>query len=67
VILSGDTVRFHEDYKHDVVPRFNHDPAQTLASIRRIKQVQKNLRATVIIQHDRHHIGKRPAFSGAAK
>lgn len=37
VILSGDIVRFHENYKHGGVPGFNHDRVQTLASIRHIK------------------------------
>jgi len=49
------------------VPGFNHDRAQTLASIRRIKQIQKNLKATLIIQHDPRDIGKLPAFPAAAK
>ena len=67
VILSGDAVHFHENYEHDGVPGFNHDRAQTLASIQRIKQIQKNLKATVIIQHDPRDVGKLPAFPGAAK
>lgn len=67
VILSGDAVHFHENYEHDGVPGFNHDRAQTLASIQRIKQIQKNLKATVIIQHDPRDIGKLPAFPAAAK
>lgn len=67
VILSGDAVHFHENYEHDGVPGFNHDRAQTLASIQRIKQIQKNLKATVIIQHDPRDIGKLPVFPAAAK
>jgi glyoxylase-like metal-dependent hydrolase (beta-lactamase superfamily II) len=67
VILVGDAVHFHENYDHDGVPGFNYDRAQTLASIQRIKQIQKNLKATVIIQHDPRDIGKLPAFPAAAK
>ena len=67
VILSGDAVRFHENYEHDGVPSFNFDRAQTLASIQRIKQIQQNLKATVIIQHDPRDIGKLPAYPAAAK
>jgi glyoxylase-like metal-dependent hydrolase (beta-lactamase superfamily II) len=67
VILSGDAVHFHENYAQDGVPGFNYDRAQTLASIQRIKQIEKNLKATVIIQHDPRDIGKLPAFPAAAK
>ncbi|WP_431287019.1 N-acyl homoserine lactonase family protein [Roseateles chitinivorans] len=67
VILSGDSVHFHENYEHDGVPSFNDDRAQTLASIQRVKQIEKNLKATVIIQHDPRDIGKLPAFPAAAK
>ena len=67
VILSGDAVHFHENYDDDGVPGFNYDRAQTLASIERIKQMQKNLKATLIIQHDPRDIGKLPAFPASAK
>ncbi len=67
VILSGDAVHFHENYENEGVPGFNFDRAQTLASIQRMKQIQKNLKATVIIQHDPRDIGKLPAFPAAAK
>ncbi len=67
VILSGDAVHFQENFAGDGVPGFNHDRAQTLASIQRIKQIQSNLKATLIIQHDPRDIGKLPAFPAAAK
>jgi glyoxylase-like metal-dependent hydrolase (beta-lactamase superfamily II) len=67
VILVGDAVHFHENYEHEGVPGFNYDRAQTIASIQRIKQIEKNLKATVIIQHDPRDIGKLPAFPVAAK
>ena len=67
VLLSGDAVHFHENYEHDGVPGFNDDRAQTLASIQRMKAIEKNLKATVIIQHDPRDIGKLPAFPNAAK
>jgi glyoxylase-like metal-dependent hydrolase (beta-lactamase superfamily II) len=67
VVLTGDAVHFHENYESNGVPAFNHDRAQTLASIDRIKQIEKNLKATVIIQHDPRDIGKLPAFPAAAK
>ena len=49
------------------MPGFNFDRAQTIASIQRMKQLQKNLKATLIIQHDPRDIGKLPAFPAAAK
>ena len=67
VILTGDAVHFRENYAASGVPGFNYDRAQTIASIERIKEMEKNLKATVIIQHDPRDIGKLPAFPAAAK
>jgi N-acyl homoserine lactone hydrolase len=67
VVLVGDAVHFHENYTSNGVPGFNYDRAQTIASIERIKQIEKNLKATVIIQHDPRDIGKLPTFPAAAK
>jgi N-acyl homoserine lactone hydrolase len=67
VILLGDAAHFHENYDSDGVPGFNYDRADTVASLERIKGIAKNLKATVIIQHDPRDIGKLPAFPGAAK
>lgn len=67
VILSGDLVHFRENYESTGVPGFNFDRSQTVSSIERIKQMQKNLNATFIIQHDPRDIGKLPAFPAAAK
>ena len=67
VLLSGDAVHFHENYQHDGVPGFNYDRAQTIASIERLKQIEKNLKATMIIQHDPREVAKLPAFPAAAK
>jgi glyoxylase-like metal-dependent hydrolase (beta-lactamase superfamily II) len=67
VILAGDAVHFHENYDTNGVPGFNYDRADTLASMDRIRQMEKNLHATVIIQHDPRDIGKLPAFPEAAR
>ena len=67
VILSGDLAHFHENYENNGVPSFNYDRAETLASLDRIKQIEKNLKATVIIQHDPRDIDKLPAFPAAAR
>ena len=67
VVLVGDAAHFHENYASDGVPGFNYDRAETVASIERIKGIEKNLKATIIIQHDPRDIGKLPAFPAAAK
>jgi glyoxylase-like metal-dependent hydrolase (beta-lactamase superfamily II) len=67
VILSGDAAHFHENYESNGVPVFNHDRAQTIASLERIKKIAANQKATVIIQHDPRDIGKLPAFPAAAR
>jgi N-acyl homoserine lactone hydrolase len=67
VLLSGDAAHFHENYDTDGVPGFNYDRAETIASLERLKQIQKNLKATVIIQHDPRDIDKLPAFPAAAR
>ena len=67
VLLTGDLAHFHENYDTNGVPTFNTDRAATLASLDRFKQIAKNLKATVIIQHDQRDIAKLPAFPAAAK
>ncbi|MDB5857127.1 MAG: hypothetical protein JWQ76_816 [Ramlibacter sp.] len=67
VILTGDAAHFHENYQNNGVPALNYDRAETLASLERIKQIEKNLKATVIIQHEPRDIGKLPAFPTAAR
>jgi glyoxylase-like metal-dependent hydrolase (beta-lactamase superfamily II) len=67
VVLVGDAAHFHENYQSNGVPGFNFDRAQTIASMDRIKDIEKNLKATVIIQHDPRDIGKLPAFPAAAR
>ena len=67
VLLSGDAVHFIENYTGFGVPGFNFDRAQTVASIQRMQEIQKNLKATLIIQHDPRDIDKLPAFPAAAR
>jgi glyoxylase-like metal-dependent hydrolase (beta-lactamase superfamily II) len=67
VVLIGDLTHFQENYASNGVPGFNYDRAQTLASLQRVKEIEKNLKATVIIQHDPRDIGKLPAFPAAAR
>ena len=65
--LIGDLTHFRENYASNGVPGFNYDRAQTIASLERVKEIEKNLKATVIIQHDPRDIEKLPAFPAAAR
>jgi len=67
VLISGDLAHFHENYQTDGVPSFNTSRAETLASLDRFKKLAANLKATVILQHDRRDIGKLPAFPDGAR
>ena len=67
VLLTGDLTHFHENYDSNGVPTFNTDRAASLASIDRFKQIAKNLKATVIIQHDQRDVAKLPVFPASAK
>lgn len=48
VLLTGGAAHFHENYESDGVPSFNCDRAETIASLERLKQIEKNLKATII-------------------
>jgi glyoxylase-like metal-dependent hydrolase (beta-lactamase superfamily II) len=67
VLLSGDVAHFRENYVSNGVPWFNVDRAQSLASLDRFKALAKNLRATVVIQHEERDIGKLPKFPDFAQ
>jgi len=66
VLLTGDLAHFRENYDGDGVPTFNTDRTETLSSFDRFKKIAKNLKATVIIQHDERDIAKLPPFPAAA-
>jgi glyoxylase-like metal-dependent hydrolase (beta-lactamase superfamily II) len=67
VLITGDLAHFHENYDNNGVPTFNTNRSETIASFDRFKQIAKNLKATVVIQHDARDISKLPAFPAAAK
>lgn len=67
VLLSGDVAHFEQNYAANGVPIFNTDRAQSLASLDRFKGLAKNLRATVVIQHEAADIKKLPAFPAYAE
>lgn len=67
VLLTGDLYHFTEQVANKGVPPFNHDRADTLASMDRFNRLAKNLNAKVIIQHEAADIAKLPAFPMAAQ
>jgi glyoxylase-like metal-dependent hydrolase (beta-lactamase superfamily II) len=67
VLITGDVSHFRENYESNGVPTFNTDRAASLASIDRFKLIAKNLKATVIIQHDQRDVAKLPVFPASAK
>lgn len=67
VLLSGDQFHFIENMASNGVPSFNRDRADTLASSDRFRAIQRNLNATVIIQHEPRDVGKLPPFPGSAR
>lgn len=66
-LLTGDLYHFAEQVAHHGVPTFNHDRADTLASMDRFDKLAKNVGATVIIQHEPADVAKLPAFPQAAE
>ena len=67
VLLSGDVAHFRENLESSGVPSFNLDRAQSLASMDRFTALARNLRATVVIQHEIQDIAKLPPFPAAAE
>jgi N-acyl homoserine lactone hydrolase len=62
VIISGDLVHMRESYENARVPEFNVSRADTLASIDRVKKLQKNTKAKLIIEHDVRDFDALPKF-----
>lgn len=67
VLLTGDQFHFIENMASNGVPSFNRNRSDTLASSDRFRAIQRNLNATVIIQHEPRDIGKLPAFPESAR
>ncbi|HEX9931757.1 MAG TPA: N-acyl homoserine lactonase family protein [Allosphingosinicella sp.] len=67
VLLTGDLYHFTEQVRNRGVPPFNHNRADTLASMDRFDRIARNLGARVIIQHEAADVAKLPAFPRAAQ
>jgi glyoxylase-like metal-dependent hydrolase (beta-lactamase superfamily II) len=67
VLLSGDQYHFTEQVKNRGVPPFNHDRADTLASMDRFDRIAANLKAKVVIQHEPADVAMLPRFPKSAR
>ena len=67
VLLTGDVYHFTEQVANRGVPTFNHDRADSLASMDRFDRIAKNLGAKVIIQHEPDDVAKLAPFPNAEK
>jgi N-acyl homoserine lactone hydrolase len=67
LLLTGDLYHFTEQVENRGVPPFNHDRADTLASMDRYERIAHNLGARSIIQHEPADIAKLPPFPQAAR
>jgi N-acyl homoserine lactone hydrolase len=67
VLLSGDQFHAQSSFDAGEVPIFNTDRADTLASHDRFKRLARNLKATIVIQHEPADVKKLPVFPKAAE
>lgn len=67
VLLSGDLWHFTEQVENRGVPPFNHDRADSLASMDRYERIARNLGARSIIQHEPADVARLPTFPEAAR
>ncbi|AGC48716.1 beta-lactamase [Myxococcus stipitatus DSM 14675] len=65
VMLSGDLFHTRENFEKGLMPSFNFNRADTLASIDRVYKMLKNTNGQIIIQHDAKEMAKLPAFPQA--
>ncbi len=62
VILAGDLYHFRSDRAQRLVPLFNTERADTLASFDRVERLARNTKARLIIQHDPDDFKALPKF-----
>jgi N-acyl homoserine lactone hydrolase len=67
VILSGDVVHLEAQLPLSVVPSWNTQRADSLASMDRLQKLAANVGATIIVQHDPVDISKLATFPEASR
>src|SRR3974377_2265184 len=53
IILSGDVVPSEENFERNLVPSLNHNKADSIASMEKIRQMIAMYKATLFINHDK--------------
>lgn len=61
-LITGDAAHRVRNLDEALVPVFNTDRADTLASIARLKRIREALQAEIVIQHEPAHVDAIPAF-----
>ena len=62
VILAGDLYHLRSDRASRLIPLFNTERADTLASFDRVERIARNTRARLVIQHDPEDFKALPKF-----
>lgn len=62
VLLSGDLYHFRRDRQQKLIPQFNTNRAETLASFDRFERIATRTQARVVIQHDPEDFKSLPQF-----
>lgn len=62
VLLAGDLYHLRRDRQQKLVPLFNFDRAETLASFDRVERIVANTKARLVIQHDPEDFKALPKF-----
>jgi N-acyl homoserine lactone hydrolase len=65
ILLSGDVAHTEENFRRNIVPSLNTDQAQSIASMRRVRQLIATYNAAFFINHDKSQSDKLrllPAF-----
>jgi len=62
ILISGDLYHTRENYEKGLVPSWNYNRAETLASFNRFAGIQKNTHARVIVEHAPEDFTAMPAF-----
>lgn len=62
ILFSGDLYHQEESFKRNIVPSFNNDRADTLASSDRIHKLLKHYDAKLVVQHDKKDFEALPKF-----
>lgn len=67
VILSGDVIHLERQMRDRIVPSWNVQRADSLASMERLEQLARNLGARIVVQHDPAHVDRLAPFPASSR